>query len=442
MTNEHLEFLPAALEIQETPPLLMAHYMMWAIMLFFLIALLWAYVGEVEIVSVASGKIVPSGRVKIIQPLETGVIRKIHVKEGSHVTKGDVLIEMDTTLTKADQNQEKNQALVLRLEKLRLLSLLEVVENDHGSNIVMDTPVNASPSQVHILHQRTQYELSEFKANREALKDEKHQREAELETIRQRIKQLNATIPLITERAQSLSNLLTKKMAPRVDWLKLEQERIELVNEREIQKNNIKMVSASINNIKRRLTAQKAEFNKTMLTELADVENRMLSIEQTLIKVGQRVNLQKLIAPVTGKVHHLVIHTIGGIVTPAQELMKIIPENESLEIEAWLPNKDVGFVHEGQEAAIKVETFPFTKYGLIEGELASLSNDATQDENLGLVYAMRVKMLKTTMQIKEKVVNLSPGMAVTVELQLGKRRLIEFLLSPLLRYKNESMKER
>ena len=122
--------------------------------------------------------------------------------------------------------------------------------------------------------------------------------------------------------------------------------------------------------------------------------------------------------------------------------MHIIPYDDPVEVEAWLPNKDIGFVHEGQEAAIKVETFPFTKYGLVDAEILNVSNDATPDENLGLVYAMRVKMFQTTMNVKDKIVNLSPGMAVTVEINLGKRRLIEFLLSPLLRYKDESVRER
>lgn len=130
------------------------------------------------------------------------------------------------------------------------------------------------------------------------------------------------------------------------------------------------------------------------------------------------------------------------MVTPAQELMHIIPDEGAIEVEAWLPNKDIGFVHEGQKAEIKVETFPFTKYGLIDAEVINVSNDATPDERLGLVYAMRVKMFKTTIKVKEKIVNLTPGMAVTVEMNMGKRKLIEFLLSPLLRYKDESVRER
>jgi len=202
------------------------------------------------------------------------------------------------------------------------------------------------------------------------------------------------------------------------------------------------MVAAAIANLSQRLIAKKAEFEKTLLTELSDVENRIVVFGQEMVKADKRVTLQNLRSPVTGTVHRLAIHTIGGVVTPAQELMHIIPYDDPVEVEAWLPNKDIGFVHDGQEAAITVETFPFTKYKHVDAELLNISNDATPDENLGLVYAMRVKMHQTTMDVKGKIVNLTPGMAVTVEMNLGKRRLIEFLLSPLLRYKDESVRER
>jgi hemolysin D len=268
------------------------------------------------------------------------------------------------------------------------------------------------------------------------------QRRAERGAVLHRIEQLDATIPLITERTKSLADLLKKDMVPRVQWLELEQERIEQIKEREVQKNNQAMIDAAIASIKQRIAAQKAEFETQLLTELADAENPITAFDQELVKAEQRVTSQKLTAPVTGTVHQLAIHTISGVVTPAQELMHIVPDEDAIEVEAWLPNKDIGFVHEGQAAEIKVETFPFTKYGTIDGEINILSNDATPDEHLGLVYATRVKMFETTMKVKEKIVNLTPGMAVTVEMNLGKRKLIEFLLSPLLRYKDESVRER
>jgi len=440
--NEALEFLPAALEIQATPPLPISRYILWAIILFFIFTVVWASIGEVDIVGVAQGKIIPSGKIKIIQPLETGVVRSILVKEGERVEAGQPLIELDTTLAGADHLSIKEQQLVFKLDRVRQLTILNTLNKDQTSIDHFNGLSEATPEQIRLQKERARSSLNEYQAKIGALKDEQRQRQAERNAVDQRIQQLDATLPLITERAKSLEEMAKKNMLPRVQWLELEQERIEQVKERDVQKNNLDSLGAAIANINQRLAAQKAEFESQVLTELADAENRIAAFEQEKVKAEKRVTLQKLIAPVSGKVHQLAVHTIGGVVTPAQELMHIVPDEDAVEVEAWLPNKDIGFVHEGQAAEIKVETFPFTKYGVIEAEILNVSNDATPDEYLGLVYAMRVKMHKTIMKVEEKMINLSPGMAVTVEVNLGKRKLIEYLLSPLLRYKDESVRER
>ena len=446
---EELEFLPAALEIQETPPLPMARKIFRAIVLFFVFVVVWSIVSKVDIVGVAQGKIIPSGNVKIIQPLETGIVRNIFIKEGDHIEAGQELIELDTTLAGAEQLQVRKQQLSLKLDRARLLTILNVLDHDrpttNNGQYMTDqfTELNdATPAQINLQKERVIKQLNEYRAKVEALKDEKRQRLAERNAISQRIQQLDSTIPLVTERANSLQDLTSKNMVPRVQWLELEQERIEHVKERDVQKNNLVSLDASVANIDQRLKALKAGFETGLLAELADTENRIAALEQEKVKAEKRVTLQRLVAPVSGKVHRLAIHTIGGVVTPAQELMHIVPDEEAIEVEAWLLNKDIGFVHEGQEAEIKVETFPFTRYGTIDAEILNISSDATPDERLGLIYAMRVKLFQTTMKIKDRVINLSPGMAVTVEVNMGKRRLIEFLLSPLLRYKDESIRER
>jgi len=453
--KDEIEFLPAVLEIQESPPLPAGRYILWAIVLFFSIVVVWSCVGKVNIVGVAQGKIVPSGRVKIIQPLETGVVRTIFVEQGEHVTQGQPLVELDTTLTGADRDQIRVQQLALKLDRARLLTIIDTLNNAQAVNNKSETNdkgqvtndyfseiTSATPTQISLQKQRIKSQLNDFHAQQAALQEEKRQRTAERGAIVQRIEQLDATIPLITERTESLKNLLKDNLVPRVDYLELEQQRIEQVKEREVQKNNFTSTDAAIANINQRLAAQKAEFMSQLLMELADAENRITAFEQELIKADKRVTLQLLKSPVTGIVDQLAIHTVGGVVTPAQELMHIVPDENAFEIEAWIQNKDIGFVHDGQEAKIKVETFQFTKYGTIGGEVINVSNDATPDDHLGLVYATRVKMNRTTMKVEDKLVNLSPGMAVTVEVKMGKRRLIEYLMSPLLKYKDESLREK
>jgi hemolysin D len=165
-------------------------------------------------------------------------------------------------------------------------------------------------------------------------------------------------------------------------------------------------------------------------------------VQQELIKATERNQQQQLISPISGQVQQLAVHTIGGVVTPAQALMVIVPEQSQVEMDALILNKDIGFVHEGQKAAVKIDTFNFTKYGLIDAEIMTISDDAIQDENLGLVYSARIKLHQDGLQIDDRWVKLSPGMSATSEIKTGKRRLIEYFLSPLLRYKQESVRER
>jgi len=440
--RDALEFLPAILEIQESPPLPASRCILWTIMLFFTAAVVWSCLGEVDVVGIAHGKIIPGSRIKIIQPLEPGMVRHIHVREGDQVVAGMPLVDLDSTVAGADRAQVNEQHLMLKLVQARLLAVLDALE-------VRKSPLNpfsglgdAEASRVNLQREWVKKQLEEYHAHAGALNEEIRQRQAERRAVVQRIQQLDATIPLITERARSLEDLAATGMMPRHRWLELEQERIGQVKERDVQESNLAMLDAAIANITQRLTAWKADYATTLLAELADTEARLAAFEQERLKAEKRVTWQRLVAPVNGTVHQLSVHTIGGVVTPAQDLMHIVPDEDGMEVEAWLPNKDVGFVHEGQAAEIKVETFPFTQYGTVRAEVLDVSSDATPDERLGLVYAMRVKMLKTSMQVRDRIVKLAPGMAVTVEVNMDRRRLIEFILSPLLRYRNESARER
>jgi hemolysin D len=184
--------------------------------------------------------------------------------------------------------------------------------------------------------------------------------------------------------------------------------------------------------------ALNAQTKLRWLAELAELEIRLQSFVQEIIKAQARVNESYLAAPVAGTVQQLAVNTLGGVVGAAEKLMLIIPDGEALQIEAWISNKDIGFVHDGRTVEIKVETFPFTKYGVINGEIINVSNDAIPEENQDLVYLAQVRVARTTLWVKGKLVNLS----VTIEVNMGKRRLIEYLLTPLLRYKDEGLQER
>lgn len=435
--KQELEFLPAVLEIQESPPSPLGRIMLWVFVAFFIIAIAWAIIGKIDIVAVAQGKIIPGDRTKVIQPLEIGTVRAIHVQEGQTVKQGDALIELDATSSGADQQRLSNELMTAQLDAARLRALSATAPES-----AFTVPAHADRTQAALQKKMLRNQLEEQAARLSALDSAITQRQAEYVTTQDTVAKLEATLPLITQRTQSLKNLADKKLVAENSYLELEQQRLEQHHDLATQRNRLKEITAAIASAEQQRLALHAEFRRATLTELAKTEERITALQQEFIKAQQRTTLQRLTAPVSGVVQQLAIHTVGGVVTPAQQLMVIVPNEHTLEVEALVQNKDIGFVHTGQAAEIKIETFPFTKYGIIDAEIRHISNDAIADEKLGLIYAARVLMKKSVINVDGKQVNLTPGMAVTVEIKTGKRRLIEYFLSPLLQYGQESVRER
>lgn len=451
MMAHELDFLPAAVEIQEKPPSPVGRAIIWSIVIFFGSAIAWTMIGEIDIVATAQGKIIPSGRVKVIQSMEIGVVRQIHVREGQHVEAGDLLIELDPTASQADLGRLEMELVAAQLDAARYGALERMTTETDTVSLSSATPAltllpaltrAAGGHVVALQEQMLRSEWAEHQARAAALDNAIAGREAQLAALQEDVKKLEGTLPLITRRANAVKRMVDRQLSAEQTWLELEQERLEQKQELASLRKQTEQVAASIREARQQRQALDAEFRSGFLVKLSDAERQIDQLQQERVKASQRTDMRRLTAPVSGVVQQLSIHTIGGVVTPAQELMKIVPESQSLEVEAWILNKDIGFIEEGQRAEVKIETFTFTKYGTIDAEVVDVSNDAVTDEEKGLVYAGRVMMDKSAIRVGEKLVNLTPGMSVTVEVKTGKRRLIEYVLSPLLRYKRESLGER
>jgi len=429
------EFLPAVLEIQDRPPSPLGRAVAFTIVAVFASAVVWASVGHIDIVAVAQGKIIPSGSSKVIQPLESGVIAAIHVRDGQVVKKGQVLIELDPTQTDAEQERLTNEHRSAKVESARLQALI-------AGQMDLMAPEGTNPK-LAVLHQRMLREqLGQYQARVDAARHIIAQRKAAMEATKTTIARLESTVPMQEQRAHAYKQLVDQDFVSRMEYLAAEKQRIEETQELAKQRELLGQDLAALAEAQKNYQALISEFQQTHMAELTSSETKSASLAQEVVKAGQRQGLQKLMAPIDGVVQQLAVHTVGGIVTPAQQLMVVVPQEHQLEIEAWVENKDIGFVKDGQPVEIKVETFPFTRYGLITGRILSTSNDAVPLDKGVLVYAARVSMERSTIQVEDKLVNLSPGMAVSVEIKTGQRRLIEFFLSPLLKYGQESIRER
>lgn len=429
------EFLPAVLEIQQVPPSPIGRAILWTILAVFASGVLWATLGWIDIVATAQGKIIPSGYSKVIQPYETGVIAAIHVQDGQSVKKGDVLIELDPTQNRADHDRASNEYRAAKVEAARLRALI-------AGKATFDAPSDADPQYALLQQQLILDQLAEYHAKVAAAQHLIDQRKAVLEQTRENILRLEATVPMETERAEAYKKLLEHDAVTKLDFLQAEGQRIDKTQELAGQRKKLMQDQAALAEADKNYRALVSEFQQTKQAELSTIETKAASLVQDVTKAGQKADLQRLTTPIDGVVQQLAVHTVGGVVTPAQQLLIVVPQDHPVEVEAQVENKDVGFVKEGQSVEIKIETFPFTLYGTIPGRVLTVSDDAAPIEKVGLVYPTRVSMDRSTMQVEGKLVNLTPGMAVTVEIKTSQRRVIEYLLSPLLKSVKESLRER
>jgi hemolysin D len=440
--SHEVQFLPAALALQEQPVHPAPRYVQWTLIAFAALALLWACVGEIDVVATATGKVVPSGKSKIIQPSEVAVVKAIHVYDGEEVKAGDLLVELDGQITGADVDRFNSDLLAAQVVSARATSLLDAIQNNTEPTSLASLIPGASVQQQQAAQRWVQGQYLELRSNLDQGDAEIEQQAAEIQAAKVTVASLKQSLPIAQQLSVDYKRLLDKAIIGKHSWLEKEQQRMDQERELQVQQARVIEMQAAKKAAEQRQKSVLAQSRRTMLDLQHEANQRVAALEQELKKAQQRNRLTRLTAPVDGTVQQLAIHTDGGVVTEAQPLMVIVPNDQPMEVEAMLPNKDIGFVRPGQEVEIKVETFSFTKYGVVEGTVLSISNDAIEDEKKGLLYSTRIQLKKNSIQVGGKLVAISPGMAVTAEVKTDKRRVIDYFLSPLKEYQSESLSER
>lgn len=436
--NEHeKEFLPAVLEVTETPPSHAARLLTYMIMLMFTVLILWSVLGKVDIIATATGKLMPASNIKTIQTLTDSEIEEIYVQEGQYVKEGQDLIKFNQTEVLANIRRIKNEMRALEISIARQKALLTDNPED---NFTYDQDIDEYLVKMHSGLLKSQ--MTEKAAKIGVLEGQIAKAEKEKETTQAEIDRLAKLLPSVTERIEKKKILVDQKLMARLTFLEQEEELTNLQEQRKVQLKKIAETEANIESLKKELRQYLAEFDKNLMQELTETREKLESYQQELIKYEEALKRTVVKAPLSGYVQQLVYHTKGGVVETAKPIMNLVPEDYKLEAEVMILNKDIGFVRPNQEVEIKIDSFPFTKYGTIKGEVRNISGDAVQDEKLGLIFKSRLTLLDNKIKADGPVVRLIPGMSVTAEVKTGKRRVIEYLLSPVMKYLNESMRER
>ena len=425
------EFLPEAIEIEETPASPFGRILLWTIVMLTVAVSLWSYFGKVDEVAVARGKVIPDGMVKVIQPRETGVIKAIHVVEGQRVKEGDLLIELDPTITQAEVESSERSLTINRYDMARLKAELRGEEirgagKEHERMLLLQRDLK-------------QAREAEHKAKVASLELVVSQKRTALQSVEESVLKLEKMVELVSKQEDALRQLAEKGYASMMEHLQRQKELVRAEKELNEQRKLAEQIQDSLKEAERNLEALKKERERSILGEIIEKERTIAVLEGEFTKASKRHQLEKLCSPVNGTVHGLATHTIGGVVTSAQPTIVIVPEGTPLIVEAMVPNKDIGFIHMGQEAELKFDTFPFQKYGTIDAELFYISPDAQEVDKAGLVYKIKLRPKRFSIRVKDKDISICPGMAVTAEIKTGQRRVIEFFLSPLIKHVDESL---
>ena len=435
------EFLPAAEEIVETPAATLGALVVWLVTLLLIVALAWSYFGRIDIVAVANGKISTEGSTKIIQPAVSGVVTNINVHEGQRVKKGETLLALDKTTAEKDvatANQSLNTARVERdiLRRLAVGGNTDEIINNADLPDETKAMLRQFASSQTVLSAARQQAANGTISNYQQQIQFNQQAKNQLETNAQNLKNRKAEIEKQLPNANPVDKLRLQNELNNID------QRITSADSAVLGQNQQLLQSQSaLTQAQNQSQTQNAETNSAFSNQIITAEKRIIELENNLVKAKQILAQTTITAPVDGTVLLLTVKTIGGVVNAGQQLAQIVPEKVPLYVDAALDNQDVGFVKPGQRVVVKVATYPFQRYGYLEGTVENISPDAIQDDKKGLIYKAKIK-LNDDKSSKQNQLKLLPGMSVSAEITTGQRRIIEFFLDPLMTRADESLKVR
>lgn len=432
---DELAFLPAALSLQDTPVHPAPRRLAWGLMALFVVAVLWSYLGQVDVVAVAPGRIMVSDRTKVIQPLEVSVVKAVLVRDGDRVQAGQVLVELDPTMATADKANVQEQLGSAISEEQRTAALLGALVSGAAAPVHAERVDGPARAQLQAEWQDILAKLAKFDA-------ELARRQAERATVQETIAKLEATVPMAQTREADYKKLVEQGYVSGHATQDKTRERIELERDLATQRARLVEAQSVVKETGQAKEAFRAETVRLLGERNAQAATRHHQLDADNNKARQRERLTHLVAPVAGVVQQLAVHTTGGVVTQAQPLMVVVPDSARVTAEVSIANQDIGFVNAGQMAEVKLETFPYTKYGTVVARVDIVTADAVTDEKKGSYYPATLTLSQNDMLIDGKRVRLTPGMNITAEIKTGRRRLIEYLLSPVQRAGSESFRER
>nr|WP_314264555.1 HlyD family type I secretion periplasmic adaptor subunit [uncultured Moellerella sp.] len=435
--SQYYEFLPSHLALIKSPPSLFAMVTATTLSLGIIAALAWSYIGKLDVQATTQGRLIVSGHSQVIQAYEQGRLVHLYVKEGQHVEQGEALLGINVLGVSQDILSLGHQIDYHNNERLLYSALLTKTQPDTQTEFT-----KLSLEQQQRLATNYQSILNEFNSIIDGINTEIDINTANIETKHNELKILKLLRANIEKRLSAHKKLSQQQMISKNEYL--EQERELLMTQKEIiqKQSEITVLQAQKSSLLEKLTGVKIQKQQEWYEKQKNAEFQVITLEQEFNKTEEREQLEIIRSPVTGTVQELSTYTIGAVLQSSQNVMVIVPDNDVQIAEVKILNKDIGFIRPGQNVTVKLDTFPYTRYGTIDGKVLSISRDSTQDENLGLVFIGQISLDKNTLTVEGKEVELTPGLSIVAEIKTDQRRVIDYILSPVKEYMSEAMREK
>ena len=379
-------------------PSVVSFLLLNAILITIGILLVWSAFSYVDEVTHAEGRIIPSSRMQIVQNMEGGIVRSINVKQGDVVEKDDVVLQMESVQYSSELDSKKQQVMSLMAKQARL----QAEVNDQSLQFTKEFSAMAS--------QYVQTEMSEFDSRRRRLNADVNLLESQLNSGQQELE-------------------IVKKMTDRG----LEPQ-IELVR-----------TQARVDELRNKIESMKRQFKSESATELSRVVLELNPLRQTLPAYADKLNRTQVKAPLKGVVNRVMVNTVGGVIKPGEPIVEIVPFDDTLVVEAQIRPQDIGFIHLGQSANVKITAYDYSIFGSLKGQITNISPDSVSKEERGQVmyyYVARIETSAKVMQSLEKNLPIIPGMQAQVDIITGNKSVLSYLLKPLIGVKENAFRER
>ena len=437
--EKETEFLPAILEVTETPPSPIGRLTMWTILVLVVVLLAWSFLGEINEVAVAGGKVIPSGQVKTVQVKNKGIVKEITVEEGQLVQEGDVLVVLDPTTTTADYDSLKKRAAYYKLDIQRLTA--ELTQQPFTPEEDPDLEPHDLAAEMALYQSRT----SDYHTQRQSRLDVIDQKMARLQATQATYEKYAQVLAIQQEKEARLVELSEQNAISEFQLLEQQSATIEYAKNAQAELDELNSIKAEIAEAQQNLANVDASYHKDIMTALVEAKKEYYTVTESIKKADEDSRMATIYAPISGRVYNLNIHTLGGIVTDAQPLMQIVPEDAKLEFEVYADNKDIGFIKVGQEAEVKVETFNFQKFGMYKAEVMEISADAVNepnDQQRDKKYKLLLDPTSNDINVYGQPAKIEIGLNVSAEIKIKEKRIIDFFLDPFRRYTSEALRER